>query len=279
MNKMLVVGGLLLALLVPSAFAGSQSTQAPVLGVELQGDADTRFDVKRGPRGLRGPRGPRGRAGARGPAGPPGSAGPAGAAGAAGAIGPAGPQGPAGPPGTPAPLLLRLSGDFAGTNASVATTLDGVQFGPYTNGGAWGGSVLYTGANGLTLGAITQLSYTIMHSTGDDSPISSPYLRIFLESDHDVIFDPTECATKVPAEDTFIDYNVLAATPTGTFRFDDDACGPGAVQLTWAQVLAAHAGRHIEGIYITTGFSGGAPLAAILRSLSVNGKVFRFGAP
>src|SRR5215204_6785971 len=91
MNKMLVVGGLLLALLVPSAFAGSQSTQVPVLGVELQGEADTRFDVKRRPRGLRGPRGPRGRAGARGPAGPQGSAGPAGAAGAAGAIGPAGP--------------------------------------------------------------------------------------------------------------------------------------------------------------------------------------------
>ena len=72
------------------------------------------------------------------------TAGPAGPAGAAGAAG------PQGPPGTPAPTLQNLSGAFAGTNATVATSLDGVQFGPYPSGGLWGGSVLYTGANGLT---------------------------------------------------------------------------------------------------------------------------------
>jgi hypothetical protein len=50
MNKMLVVAGLFLAVLVPSAFAGSQRTQATVvLCVELHGNADTRFDVKRRP--------------------------------------------------------------------------------------------------------------------------------------------------------------------------------------------------------------------------------------
>ena len=37
-------------------------------------------------------------------------------------------------------------GDFAGTNASVATTLDGVQFGPYSNGGTAGGSVAFNGS-------------------------------------------------------------------------------------------------------------------------------------
>ena len=106
MNKALVVSVLLLALLVPTAFAGSQRTQASVLCVELRGDADTRFDVKRRPgsrcargedrvtlpRGLRGPRGPRGPAGARGPAGPQGPAGPHGAAGSTWR--PSGPQGP-----------------------------------------------------------------------------------------------------------------------------------------------------------------------------------------
>jgi hypothetical protein len=46
MNKTLIVGGLILALLVPSAFAGSQRTQASVLCVELRGNADTRRDVK-----------------------------------------------------------------------------------------------------------------------------------------------------------------------------------------------------------------------------------------
>jgi len=108
--KTLVVSGLLLVLLVPSAFAGSQGAQkAVVLCVELQGDADTKYDVKRRngtkcargeekvelPRGLRGPRGPRGPAGAQGIAGAQGPAGPVGPAGAAGATGP---QGPAGAP-------------------------------------------------------------------------------------------------------------------------------------------------------------------------------------
>ena len=96
MHKTFVVAsGLLLALLVPSAFAGSQKTHTGasasrshsfVLCVELTGNAETRYDVKRRPgtkcprneakvqlpRGLRGPRGPRGPAGAPGPAGPPG---------------------------------------------------------------------------------------------------------------------------------------------------------------------------------------------------------------
>ena len=114
----------------------------------------------RGPRGLRGLPGPAGAQGAQGPAGPAGAqgaqgpAGPAGAQGAQGPAGPAGLKGDKGDKGDPAPTMLRLSGDFAGTNASVATTLDGVQFGPYDDGGAWGGSVLYTGADGLTLSQI-----------------------------------------------------------------------------------------------------------------------------
>jgi Collagen triple helix repeat (20 copies) len=116
MYKPLVMGGLVLAVLIPSAFAGSQRTQAPVLCVEMQGNKDTLYDVKlrfggkcaRGerlvalPRGLRGPRGPRGPAGAagpQGPAGPQGAAGPTGPAGVKGDPGPAGATGPTGPPG------------------------------------------------------------------------------------------------------------------------------------------------------------------------------------
>jgi hypothetical protein len=220
----------------------------------------------KGQRGRRGPAGPRGIAGPRGPQGP---------AGAKGDKGDKGDKGEPGPPGTPAPKLLNLSGDFEGTNASVATTLDGVQFGPYPDGGAWGGSVFYGGANGLTLGDIDQLSFTVKHSSLNDSPIGSPYLRIFLEGDtHDVIFDATECATAVPTEDEFHTYEVTA----GDVRYDDDACdGSPPGQQPWATVKAAHAGEVISGIYVTTGFTGGAPLVAILRTLSVNGEEFTFG--
>jgi hypothetical protein len=199
--------------------------------------------------------------GDRGPAGPKGDA---------------GSQGPQGPAGKAAPTLQRLAGDFSGTNASVATSLDGVQFGPYaaTSNGIVGGSVRYTGAKGRTLGDITQLSYTIMHSSSDDSPIAAPYLRIFLNNGHDVVFDATKCASFVPDENVFNTYEVT----TGDVRYDDDPCSSGSSQQSWATVKAAHANEVITGIYVTSGFSGGSDLTALLRGLSVNGHQFTFGS-
>jgi len=248
--------------------------------VETHGNKQTLGDLKlanchkgfkpiawniRGPRGLRGVSS----VGRQGPAGP---AGPAGAQGSQGAQGPKGDKGDKGEPGT----LQRLTGDFSGTNATVATSLDGVQFGPYPDGGTWGGSVLYTGANGLTLGDIDQLSYVIEHSSQNDSPIAAPYLRIFLEGDaHDVIFDPTQCRAVVPPEDQFNTFEVT----TGDVRYDDDSCdGVPPDQQPWATVKAAHGTEVISGITVTAGFAGGIPLAAILRSLSVNGHAFTFGS-
>jgi len=173
--------------------------------------------------------------------------------------------------------MLRLSGDFLGTNATVATTLDGVQFGPYPDGGAAGGSVRYAGANGLTLAQITQLSFTVMHSSADANAIASPYLRIFLNNNtDDVIFDPTQCATTVPTESVFHTYEVT----TGDVRYDDDSCsGAPPGQQPWATVVAAHGSEVVSRIVVTTGFTGGNTLAAILRSLKVNGTDFVFGAP
>jgi hypothetical protein len=140
--KTLAVGALLLVLLIPSAFAGSQRTHAgKVLCVELRGNKETVRDVKfrntskckRGeqkialPRGLRGPRGPQGPAGAQGTAGAPGPAGPAGA------------KGDTGPPGPSAPGVVvthsagpdssHCGGDWA--NDDYTRTL---QFIPQDNG-------------------------------------------------------------------------------------------------------------------------------------------------
>jgi hypothetical protein len=228
----------------------------------------------KGQRGRRGPAGPRGIAGPQGPQGP---------AGAKGDKGDKGDKGEQGPPGTPASKLLNLSGDFAGTNASVATSLDGVQFGPYANGGAMGGSVSYSGANELTLGDIDQLSYTVMYSTAAAvAPIASPYLRVFLnepvdsdpDNDVSVIFDPSECATAEPAENVFHSFEVT----TGEVRYNDDGCdGIPPDQQPWGDVVAAHGDEVISGIFVTTGFSGGTEVSALLRTLSVNGEEFTFG--
>jgi collagen triple helix repeat protein len=224
-----------------------------------------------------------GKRGRRGATGARGAQGPTGATGATGPAGPQGPQGPQGPPGKPAPLLQRLSGDFSQTNASVATSLDGVQFGPYSDGGAWGGSVRYDGADGLTLSQITQLSYKVMYSAANDAPKGEAYLRIFLNNDNDdVIFDATQCATVVPDKNVFTTFEVVGSN----VRYDDDSCDgagdhnyPGSPpgQQTWASVLAHHGSETISGIYVTTGFTGGTDLTALLRSLSVNSHAFTFG--
>ena len=88
-----------------------------------------------------------------------------------------------------------------------------------------------------------------------------------------MIFDATQCATTVPSEDVFQTFEVT----TGSVRYDD-ACG-GSGQQSWATVKAAHSTDVISGIYVTAGFAGGADLSAILRSLSLDGHVFTFGAP
>ena len=138
--------------------------------------------------------------------------------------------------------------------------MDGVTFGPYSNGN-WGGSVVYHGADGHTLASLTQLSYTVDHSSADDSAIAAPYLRIFLGGGaHDVIFDATKCATTVPPEDQFNTFEVTA----GEVRYDDDSCdGVPPDQQPWATVVAAHGSEVISGIYVTTGFTGGTDLTAI----------------
>jgi hypothetical protein len=238
---------------------------------QIKNGAVSAADLSRAARiALQGQKGSTGAAGPQGPAGAQGLKGDTGAAGA---------RGPQGPAGNHAPTLLRLTGAFSGTRASVATTLDGVQFGPYANGGIAGGSVRYTGANGLTLAQITQLSYNAEHSTADGNGIGAPYLRIYLKDDnnvsHDVVFDATQCATVVPTENTFHNYEVVGSD----VRYDDDACdGVAPDQQTWAAVVAAHGSEVVTGIAVTTGFTGGNTLSALLRSLEVNGTEFVFGA-
>lgn len=230
-----------------------------------------------GAKGDAGTPGAKGETGATGAKGEKGDKGDTGARGEAGPGGATGPQGPQGPAGTPAPTMLHLVGDFSGTNASVSTSLDGVTFGPYPDAGQWGGSVLYSGLNGKTLADITELSYKVEHSTFDDSPISTPYLRIFLNDgtdNHDVIFDATKCATTVPGEDTFNTFEVVG----NEVRYDDDSCNSGASRQPWATVVAAHGSEKITGIYVTTGFAGGKDEFAILRNITVNGTGFVFGA-
>lgn len=167
--------------------------------------------------------------------------------------------------------VTSLNGSFTATNPSVARTSDGIQFGPYSNGGSAGGSVYYTGANGMTLGQISALAYTLTYNTTDDNPIGAPYLRIFLEGDtHDVIFSPSTQPVPETSENVLIYHNVVA----GTARYDDD---PGAgPDSPFTDIQAAHAGEVISGIYVTAGFAAGLDLSALLTDVYVNADRFCF---
>jgi hypothetical protein len=206
-----------------------------------------------------------GSAGQTGPQGPKGDKGDRGAQGGVGPAGPAGSDGAWFPKG------------FFVTNKSVGLAAHGADFGPYVDGGSAGGSVLYTGMNGKKLNQITTLKYAVTYETSDNRAIGVPYLRIFLNNDtSDVIYDPTECATASPPEDTRMQFDVVSGAGV---RYNDDACdGTAPDQQPWADVVAAHGDDMISGIYVTTGFSGGANLHAWLNDLTVNDKEFHFGA-
>jgi hypothetical protein len=167
--------------------------------------------------------------------------------------------------------VTSLSGDFAATKPSVTKTPDGVHFGPYADAND-GGSLVYSGANGMRLNQITTLRYSVIHDSSDDNRISAPYLRIFLEGAHDVIFDPTRCATVVPPENTLNRFNVVG----DEVRYDDDQCVSGASRQSWPAVLAAHGDEVISGISVTMGFAGGTNLTALQTDLTVNGDTFCF---
>lgn len=168
-----------------------------------------------------------------------------------------------------------LAGDFSATNPSVTMTPDGVAFGPYDDGGASGGSVEFTGLNGMTLSDVHNLVYYMRYmSTGDTAGVGAPYLRVFLNGDNDdAIFSPsTQTPDADVAEGPFHEW----VATSGSWRYDDDAGA--AADESWQNLVAAHGAETISGIYISTGFSSGQNLQALLRWMQVNGTTYAFGS-
>jgi hypothetical protein len=247
---------------------------------------------RKGDQGAPGANGVNGANGLNGVQGAQGSTGAPGAPGATGAPGPAGDD-----------ALTRITSlpelGFDVTNPSCSLVPDGLECGPYPDGGAAGGSMFYDGLNGQTLADVAQLAYEARYlSNGDTGGVGVPYLRIFLENDdHDAIFSPN---TQPPDSDTAEGPFHRWVPTSGLWRYDDD-CGdgfinspgidcqdpstdPGAVPgygvngAPFAQLVAEHGDEVVSGIYITTGFTAGAELASLLRAFEVNNERFVFGS-
>lgn len=220
-----------------------------IRSVDVRDNTLTRADISdRAERSLRGQRGPQGEPGPRGRAGE-----------------------------SAVERVTSLDGEFTATNASVSMTSDGVEFGPYADGGAAGGSVQFAGLNGETVADIDSLVYYARYTAqGDTGGVGVPYLRVFTDNgaggENSIIFSPN---TQGPDPD--IDegpFHEWVAT-SGTWRYNDDAgTGP---DTSWQQIVADHGDEEITGIYISTGFSNGTELSSLLRWWQVNDQVFAFG--
>jgi hypothetical protein len=181
-------------------------------------------------------------------------------------------------------IPIRVTGafpkqGFETTNASVSNTTDGAEFGPYDNGGAEGGSVCTGILDGQPLSSVKHLAYEARYvSDGDTGGVGVPYLRIFLENDtHDAIFSPN---TQPPDSDTDEGpFHTWVAT-AGLWRYDDDAGAGGQYGVNGAPfstVKADHGEEVISDLCITTGFSAGTDLTALMRTWEINNRDYAFG--
>lgn len=174
--------------------------------------------------------------------------------------------------------VTSLTGDWAATNSTLRLTPNGVNFGVYPTAES-GGSLAYTGANGLTLADITDLSYTFNYRAlhEPENLTAAPYLRIFLEGDtQDVILDPSHCGTTPVTQNTDVTLQVVG----NSVRYSDDGCdGVPPDEQPWADVVAAHGTEVISGIFITQGFAVGDSFSANVPQVTFNGEQFVFGAP
>ena len=171
--------------------------------------------------------------------------------------------------------VTALVAPWSATTA-VSITPDGVEFGPYADGGAAGGSVCYSGMEGDPLSDVENLAYYIRYvSTADTGGVGVPYLRVFTDAagptDNSSIFSPnTQAPDPDVAEGPFHEW----VATSGSWRYNDD--GGSGPDMPFADLIADHGAELITDICITTGFSAGTDLAALLRWMEINGERFAF---
>jgi hypothetical protein len=202
------------------------------------------------------------------------------------------------------PVQQIKGGPFSASNSTVIKTPDGVHFGTYADATQLGGSLEYNGLNGRPLSALTHFGYTFNYRERGNTTGAAPYMRVFLDEDpgadtattgdpdldaalgfndgvpdndidHDVVLDPGENGTNVRPQAT----DVTVSTDDTSVRFDDD---PGAgPQSDYADLLAdpTKAGLTIIDVLVSQGFSTGADVSGLVRSMTLNTTTFAFDVP
>ena len=179
--------------------------------------------------------------------------------------------------------IPSLAGAWSVTNPTVKQGDEGVQFGPYADGGTAGGTLLYTGGNRLKLSEVGNFSFTFSYNQRENWSGAVPYGRIWLDTnkngdwdsaDEAVMFDPSKGGAFGTLSQG-IDHSF--GTSDNSVRFDDDS-GIGG-QRKWDDVVAAHGGEDVVMVGVTAGFTGSTNVSAMLKKLTFNGETFSFATP
>ena len=101
-------------------------------------------------------------------------------------------------------LAIRVTGDLPtngfNRHGTVSNSPDGVEFGPYADGGAASGSICTSSMNGQPFSDVEHLAfearYTADNNTGG---VGVPYLRVFLENNA-----TTRSSRRIPSRPTLI---------------------------------------------------------------------------
>jgi hypothetical protein len=219
-----------------------------------------------------------------------------GAQGAPGPIGPQGPQGPAGP--SNVTQVKALGGQWtarSGDESGIHMTGDGIQFGPFANGGGCStpgddyARLDYSGMNGKPLSALKSLVYRAQYTADDDtSGVGAPVIRVFFEGqgtgpdgteDNRLTFSPnTQLMNKTANADVQQGAVHEWIVTSGSVRYNDDGGSAPADEKLWSDFMADYGTEKITNLNVLNGCQAGTNLRSILREMDVNGQHFEFGA-
>ena len=224
-----------------------------------------------------------------------GAAGPAGPAGVDGEDGAKGDKGDKGDPGNSTIVQVKdLNGDWKARATDVAglkMTGDGIQFGPFLDGGGCTtpgvdyARLDYSGMNGQTLNDLKSLVYDARFlSDTDTSGVGSPTVRVFFSGNENggdgnrLTFSPNTQFNNP------LDYDIEQGemhewvVTSGTVRLNDDAGNNPSGELPWASFLATFGNRTIQNINVLNGCQAGINLTSLIRRFEINGTTYQFGA-
>ena len=174
-----------------------------------------------------------------------------------------------------------------GDQAGLHMTGDGVQFGPFADGGACSNPgtdfarMNFNGLNGKKLHDVHQLDYTgWMVSSDNTGGVGSLTMRIYLKGGTDrLTFSPnTQFNTPADYADSQGEVHTWLVTH-GTLRLNDDAGDNPAGELPFKHWAAAsqNGNERIDHVDVLLGCQSGHALQGVVRSVQANGTDYDLG--